>query len=278
MILLVFCCFNCVNPLLIAAQENKIKIMTYNIRLDVASDSLNRWDYRKALLLDQIQGINPDIIGIQEGLPNQVHYLKKGLSKYFKIGLGRDENLTGEASCLYIKIDRFIVKDSGTFWLSETPEKISRGWDAACNRVCTYTHLEDRNTGKRCWIFNTHWDHIGERARDESLRLTLERMKLLNPQNEPMVYMGDFNCTPENKRWESMSAEWIDTFRFKNTNNTMGTFNGFQDKHTATARIDYIWVTRSHFRILDSQIHTEKSNNQWLSDHYPVVSTLVIIP
>ncbi|WP_264511512.1 endonuclease/exonuclease/phosphatase family protein [Flavobacterium sp. N1719] len=260
------------------AQGTKVKIMTYNIRLDVASDSLNRWDYRKAFLLEQIQTTNPDVLGVQEALPNQVEYLQKGLKKYLKIGVGREENLTGEASCLYIKTERFMVKDSGTFWLSETPEKVSRGWDAACNRVCTFAHLEDRTTGKRCWIFNTHWDHVGEKARTESLKLTLEQIQQLNLQKEPVIYIGDFNSTPDHERWQLLKNEWIDTWHSLHSNNPDGTFNAFDPKRPATAYIDYIWVTRDHFKILESSILVKLKNGRFPSDHFPVVSTLSFLP
>lgn len=259
------------------AQSEKFSVMTYNIRLDIASDGVNRWDNRKTPLLHQINTIHPDVLGVQEALPHQMIELQKGMPDYQKVGVGRDENHTGEASGLFIKTSRFIIKDSGTFWLSRTPEKISRGWDAACNRVCSFVRLEDRRNGKQCWVFNTHWDHVGEQARTESLALILTQIAVRNPTNEPVILMGDFNTTPEHPRLKVLENDWVNTFAALNPGSTLGTFNGF---HTDTPNnyIDYIWISRQAFTIHSSEIRTEKSNHQWLSDHYPVLSVVEIKP
>jgi endonuclease/exonuclease/phosphatase family metal-dependent hydrolase len=258
------------------AQSEKFSVMTYNIRLDVASDGVNRWDNRKIPLLHQINTIHPDVLGVQEALPHQVIELQKGMPNYQKVGIGREENQTGEASCVFIKASRFMIKDSGTFWLSSTPEKISRGWDAACNRVCSFVHLEDRLNGKKCWVFNTHWDHVGEQARTESLVLILAQIAVRNPKNEPVILMGDFNTTPEPPRLKLLEKEWVNTYAALNPKSTSGTFNGFHTNTPVNNCIDYIWVTRQAFIIHSSEIRSEKPNHQWLSDHYPVVSIVEI--
>ncbi|WP_297517517.1 endonuclease/exonuclease/phosphatase family protein [Flavobacterium sp.] len=258
------------------AQSEKFSVMTYNIRLDVASDGVNRWDNRKIPLLHQINTIHPDVLGVQEALPHQVIELQKGMPDYQKVGVGREENQTGEASCVFIKTSRFMIKDSGTFWLSSTPEKISRGWDAACNRVCSFVHLEDRLTGKKCWVFNTHWDHVGEQARTESLVLILAQIAVRNPKNEPVILMGDFNTTPEHPRLKLLKEDWVNSYTAMNPDSKLGTFNGFHTDKPENNYIDYIWVSRQYFKIHSSQILSEKPNHQWLSDHYPVVSIVEI--
>jgi endonuclease/exonuclease/phosphatase family metal-dependent hydrolase len=260
------------------AQSEKFSVMTYNIRLDIASDGVNRWDNRKTPLLHQINTIHPDVLGVQEALPHQMIELQKGMPDYQKVGVGREENHTGEASGLFIKTSRFIIKDSGTFWLSRTPDKISRGWDAACNRVCSFVRLEDRLNGKQCWVFNTHWDHVGEQARTESLALILAQIALRNPNNEPVILMGDFNTTPEHPRLKLLENDWVNTYTAMNPGSTLGTFNGFQTDKPINNYIDYIWITRQAFIIHSSQILTEKPNHQWLSDHYPVLSVIEIKP
>jgi endonuclease/exonuclease/phosphatase family metal-dependent hydrolase len=259
------------------AQSERFSVMTYNIRLDIASDGVNRWDNRKTPLLHQINTIHPDVLGVQEALPHQMTELHKGMPGYQKVGVGREENYTGEASGLFIKTSRFIIKDSGTFWLSRTPEKISRGWDAACNRVCSFVRLEDRRNGKQCWVFNTHWDHVGEQARTESLALILAQIAVRNPTNEPVILMGDFNTTPEHPRLKLLENDWVNTFAALNPGSTLGTFNGFRTD-TPNNYIDYIWISRQAFIIHSSEIRTEKPNHQWLSDHYPVLSVVEIKP
>ena len=153
----------------ISAQN--LKLMTYNIRLDVASDGENGWPNRKEYWASQLSFHEPDIFGIQEALPNQVLDIAGLLPKYNYVGIGRDGIGKGESSNIFYKKDRFKVLEENTFWLSETPNKISKGWDAALNRVCTYALLKDNKSKQTFWVFNTHLDHIGEVARTNSIQL-----------------------------------------------------------------------------------------------------------
>ena len=130
--------------------------MTYNIRLDVASDGENAWPNRKEKLVSQLQFYAPDIFGIQEGMPHQVAFIDEQLSNYHFIGFGRDGENKGEYSALYFNIEKYNVEKKGTFWLSESPGEVSKGWDAAFPRVCTYGLFENKSTGIRFFVFNTH--------------------------------------------------------------------------------------------------------------------------
>jgi endonuclease/exonuclease/phosphatase family metal-dependent hydrolase len=130
----------------VAMQSQSYKVMTYNIRLDLASDGENAWSFRKEKVGNLILYYEPDIFGIQEGLPNQVYYLDTLLQNYKVIGQGRDGGQNGEQSSLFYDSNRFEVVNSGTFWLSETPEKISKGWDAQLNRICTYALFKNKKT------------------------------------------------------------------------------------------------------------------------------------
>src|SRR3970040_241981 len=145
-----------------AINAQPLKIMTYNIRLDIASDGENTWSKRKDYFAGQMQFYEPDIFGVQEATPVQVADVSTLLPQYGTIGTARDGIGKGEASNIYFKKDRLAVMESNTFWLSETPDKISKGWDAAFNRICTYGLFQDLRTKKKFWIFNTHLDHVGE--------------------------------------------------------------------------------------------------------------------
>lgn len=199
--------------LLFALQINaqSLKVMTYNIRLDVAVDGENDWTHRKDFFASQIQFYEPDIFGVQEATPNQVIDIAMALSQYSYIGIGRDGVGKGESSNIYYKKDRFKIIQESTFWLSETPDKISKGWDAAFNRVCTYALLKDVKTMKTFWVFNTHLDHIGELARTNGIQLILSKIKKLNEKNYPVIFMGDFNSEPTAERIIALKKEMNDT-------------------------------------------------------------------
>jgi endonuclease/exonuclease/phosphatase family metal-dependent hydrolase len=170
----------------LAAQN--LNVMTYNIRLDVAVDGENAWPLRKDYLTSQIQFYEPDIFGVQEATPNQVIDISTILNNYYQVGIGREGEGKGESSNIYFKKDRFILKKSNTFWLSETPNEISKGWDAAYNRVCTYALLKDKKSKKSIWVFNTHLDHIGEVARTKGIELILSKIEKLNTKNDAVIF------------------------------------------------------------------------------------------
>ena len=163
-----------------AFYGQNLKIMTYNIRLNVASDGENAWPNRKDYFMSQVQFYSPDIFGVQEATPSQVIDIASGMPKYSKFGIGREEGGTGEACTIYYKKDRFKLQESNTFWLSETPNVVSRGWDAACNRVCTYGLFTDLKTKKTFYVFNLHLDHMGEVARVKGVQVVLEKIKTIN--------------------------------------------------------------------------------------------------
>lgn len=250
-----------------------IKVMTYNIRYANPGDGENRWSVRKEYLANQIKFYEPDIFGIQEGLKHQVDYLDSGLRSFTYAGIGRDDGKTkGEYSAIYFNINRFDLVDQSTFWLSETPEKPSIGWDAAMERICTYALLRDKETKKHLWIFNTHFDHIGELARENSAKLIIEKINQLNVQNYPVVFMGDLNLEPESKAIKYLSSALNDT---KNASEGLvfgptGTFNGFNWNEQLTRRIDYIFTDKENIKILKYAVLSDSKEQRYPSDHLPV--------
>jgi len=163
-------------------------VMTYNIRYDNPSDGKNAWSLRKECLVSQIEKYNPAILGIQEGLHHQVLYLDSCFSKYAYIGVGRDDGKTkGEYCAIFYDTLQFRVIESSTFWLSGTPERVSVGWDAALERICTYAIFENVQTGKRILVFNTHFDHIGVIARKKSAQLIVSKEHEINSEKLPVL-------------------------------------------------------------------------------------------
>ena len=260
-------------------HSQNLKMMTYNIRLDVAVDGENNWSHRKDFFTSQIQFYEPDIFGVQEATPNQVIAISNALLQYDKIGIGREGVGKGESSNIYYKKDRFMVKNEITFWLSETPNEISKGWDAACNRVCTFGLFKDIKTRRTFWVFNTHLDHIGEIARTKGIELILSKINQVNKANLPVFFMGDFNSQPEENRILELKKIMNDSreLSIEKPFGPIGTFNNFQYNEPVTKRIDYIFLSKNNgFTIQKYAVLTDSKNLRFPSDHFPVLIEISI--
>ena len=250
-----------------------LKLITYNIRLDLASDGENAWSNRKDYFCSQLAFYEPDIFGIQEALPNQVIAIASALPKYNHVGIGRDGIGKGESSNIFYKKDRFELLQESTFWLPETPEVMSKGWDAALNRVCTYALLKDKKTKQIFWVFNTHFDHIGELARTNSIQLILSKIKTLNTKNYPVFFMGDFNSEPSEERIVNLKKEMLDTYdvSVEKPFGPTGTFNAFKHNEAVTKRIDYIFITKNNkLKVKKFAVLSDSKDLKYPSDHLPV--------
>ncbi|WP_333878096.1 endonuclease/exonuclease/phosphatase family protein [Flavobacterium sp.] len=274
-----FTCILLLTSLFSTVSAQKLRLMTYNIRLDVASDGENAWPNRKAYWASQVAFYEPDILGIQEALPHQVTDIEKLLPNYSYIGIGRDGKGKGESSNIFYQKDRFQVLEENTFWLSETPDTISKGWDAALNRICTYGLFKDRKTKQTFWVFNTHLDHRGELARTNSIKLILTKIAALNTKNYPVFLMGDFNSEPTEERIVNLKKEMNDSQDIAQAKpfGPSGTFNGFQHHEAITKRIDYIFLSKNNpFTIAKYAILSDSKDLKYPSDHLPVYIELKI--
>ena len=156
-------------------------ILSYNIKYDNTRDVENNWSLRKKRLIHLWKDYNPSIFGIQEGLFHQVKYIDSSLEKHKYIGVGRDDGETkGEFCAIYFDTTFYEILEHSTFWLSETPDLVSVGWDAALERVCTYGLFVSIYSGERFLVCNTHFDHIGKVARKKSSELILNKIKEIN--------------------------------------------------------------------------------------------------
>jgi endonuclease/exonuclease/phosphatase family metal-dependent hydrolase len=246
--------------------------MTYNIRLDVASDGENAWINRKDFLCSQVLFYAPDVLGVQEARPNQMEDLKESLKGYRVIGLGREGDSKGEHSSIFYKAKKLKVENENTFWLSETPEKVSMGWDAAYPRVCTYALFTDLKTSKKVWIFNTHLDHVGKQAQLNGVELILNKIAEVNTKKYPVILMGDFNVEPNNVLIKNISEIMSDTKEVAAlTFGPNGTFNGFKFNEPTSRRIDYIFISKKqHITVSRQAVLNESKELKYPSDHFPV--------
>ncbi|WP_330745183.1 endonuclease/exonuclease/phosphatase family protein [Chryseobacterium sp. CP-77] len=253
-----------------------LTVMSFNIRLNVESDKDNAWPKRKQDVADLLTYYHPDYFGVQEALPEQMKDIKTGLKNYDYIGVGRDDGKEkGEFSAIFYDTNRLEAVKSGTFWLSETPEKPSKGWDAALNRICTYAIFKDKKSKKEFLAMNLHFDHVGNVARVKSSELILKKIKELNPRNLPVTLSGDFNLTDDSEPIKILSQNMKDSFYHSETKHygPVGSFTAFDVNTVPKDRIDYIFTQgfkiRSHRHIND-----RRENLLYPSDHFPVIVNL----
>ncbi len=257
-------------------QAQNLKVMSFNVRLSVDSDKENSWNNRKTDVLKLIEYYHPDVMGVQEPVPQQMKDLKAGLPQYNFVGVGREDGKDkGEYSAIFYNIEKLKVVKSGTFWLSETPEVPSKGWDAALPRICSYAQFKDLKSGKQFWAFNVHFDHIGMVARVNSSKLILEKIKEFNTKNLPVILTGDFNL-PENTEPIQILSKNLDDTLYKTIAPHYGptyTWQDFDTNKIPEDRIDYIFV--KGFKILTNRtINDRRDNLLYYSDHFPILSDI----
>ena len=259
-----------------AQKPEPLQVMTFNIRLDVASDSLNSWPYRKANVAQLISYYAPDLLGMQEVLPNQLADLEQALPQYTALGVGRDDGkAAGEYCPVFFNTARFELLKHGDFSLSEQPETFGvKGWDAECNRVCTWAVLKDKLSGGQVAYFNTHLDHIGTTARREGVRLVMQKMQELAP-GVPAILTGDFNCGPEEE-----PSQVLETGGMKNALKVAGisygptwSFHDFGRVPLAERPLlDYVYVTPQIDVARCRVIQDTPAGGGYYSDHNPVLA------
>ncbi|MDR7273036.1 endonuclease/exonuclease/phosphatase family metal-dependent hydrolase [Pelomonas saccharophila] len=258
-----------------ARAGEALRVATFNLRLNLASDAPNDWPHRKALVKALIQYHDWDLFGTQEALPEQVADLEQ-LPGYRRVGVGRDDGAgRGEHAAVFIRTSRLELLRQGTFWLSETPERPSKGWDArCCNRIVTWAELRDRQAPQAgsFFLFNTHFDHEGVVARRESARLLLSRWKAL-AGDAPALVIGDFNAAPGSEPVQLLRAALRDARDSSRTPpyGPEGTFQGFRiDAPLAEQdRIDHIFHTPG-IEVLKWAALTDSRQGRFPSDHLPV--------
>ncbi|WP_231425035.1 MULTISPECIES: endonuclease/exonuclease/phosphatase family protein [Pedobacter] len=251
-----------------------INIITYNIRLNVASDGVNAWPNRKDNVKALVKFHDADILCVQEALPEQFDALLEN-SNFDVVGVGREDGKRkGEFSAVYFDKDRFTKKDGGTFWLSETPDVPSKGWDAALNRVCSWVRLYDKINKKEFLVFNTHYDHIGVQARIESAKLLKQKIQQIAPAL-PVVFTGDLNVTPETEAITTIKSFLTDAKEISQelAYGPNGTFNAFDFNSDLKNRIDYIFVNKG-FKVQKFAVLSDSKDKKYPSDHLPVFARL----
>lgn len=254
------------------------RVMTYNLRWDNPNDAENRWDARKAELVDFVQNAHPDILGTQEGLKRQLDYISENIPQFGMFGVGREDGKEkGEYTAIFYNKNKFNLLAQSSFWLSETSHEVSVGWDAALPRICTYGLLEDLKTGKRIHVFNTHFDHMGQKARLMSAKLIVSKIEQMTDADDKVILMGDFNCNSVSEPVKEIKNHLTDgkDISKKGLKGPEATFNGFGKEIEDLGTIDHIFLR--NFSVKSYKHITKKRKNKLqLSDHYPVMAVINI--
>lgn len=261
----------------VRAHEPGFRVMSYNIRVDVPSDD-PAWVERRPHMAAQIAFLNPDILGVQEAHSAMIGYLADQLPGYDRYGFGRDDGgPVGETTTLFWKRDRYERVGADTFWCSPTPEVPSKGWDAAYPRTVTRVVLRDRRDGGLLDVRNTHFDHVGEVAREQCAVLVSRLTPAgFDGDTARVVLMGDFNTGPDTPPWRRIVASGLRDARTLSpvVFGPAGTFNGFDiASDNDGVAIDHVFVgpglAVERFGVL-----TDSFGGRVISDHFPVVVDL----
>lgn len=267
-----------------------LRVMSYNIRLGVAKDSLNHWELRKCATPAMLDEVRPDVFGVQEAYDFQIKYILDECPRFKAVGVGREDGMSaGEHMSVFFDTTRISLVDWGTYWLSETPDVPSMGWDAACKRTATWTLLRDVKTRRYFYFVNTHLDHIGKIARREGLALIYNRIQEMNPEGRPMVLTGDFNVLPDDEGLADLNSLMLSARFNSKQADSIGSFNGFgaygesrsapvleddEAGRSSLRPLDYIYFSGFRQSLRFTVDTTTYAGIPFISDHYPVFADL----
>jgi endonuclease/exonuclease/phosphatase family metal-dependent hydrolase len=259
-------------PLLQAQESEGLKVMSYNIRLGSAQDGTNSWALRYTATGKMLEDQKPDVFGVQEALEYQVRYIEE-MCGYESVGVGRENGKKeGEHMSIFWNKKTVSMLKWGTFWLSETPEKPSKGWDAECFRTATWALMKDKKTGKKFYFVNTHLDHKGTEAQKNGLKLIVDRIAEINPDGLPMILTGDFNIEPKNPALKDLDARMQSARNIAEKTDDHATYNGWGKSSTM---IDYIYVSGFSSCPEYQTVTKRYEDRKFISDHYPIFARLI---
>ncbi len=252
--------------------DNQLKVISFNVRTGNSDKgTANAWDQRKAAGPALLTKENPTVFGVQEALDFQIDYLKKNLPAYDCYGVGRDDGASkGEHMSIFYKKEDVTLEKSGTFWLSQTPDKPSKGWDATYYRSATWAVFTHKGSGKKFFYMNTHLDHQAALARENSILLIINKIKEYNPEGYPAVLTADFNSETSDPIFGPLKLVMQDARVVSPKTDNAGTFNGWANRNTI---IDHVFF--SDFKPLEYKtIRDRYLGVQYVSDHYPISALL----
>lgn len=254
------------------SQTDTLRIMSANVRCVSPTDLLEKsWFHRASLLMQVIEQESPTVIGFQEVSSVHYKYLCDSLPSYDSQITYRDNSPTAEGCPIFYRTDLYRLIDKGTFWLSETPEEMSKSWGAAFNRVCGYVILETLSDSTRFVVFNTHLDHVSEEARINGIGVVLDKIEQFG--GLPAVLMGDMNAKEGTPTYLAATENFADARYETDNTSDRGTF---QNWGTQEKIIDYMFVSKGDFTVNRFHVVTDTFDGAHPSDHNPICVELMI--
>lgn len=262
------------------SRETEISVVSFNVRLDSPQDGEDRWENRRQAAAEMIRRERPTLVGLQEAQPHQLGFLTASCPNYAWYGLGRESGKipseTGEypfeetMAVMWRKSDVELL-DRGTFWLSETPDSVSKGWDAYCNRTCTWGLFRCKDSGRKFYFFNTHLDHIGQTARTESMKLIAARLGGIDVEGVSAFLTADFNSRTTDACFAPLHACMADARTEAPLTDDKPSWNGYGRKSTPNW-LDHIFFAGGGCRAVEFRTLTDDYGTPYISDHYPVLA------
>lgn len=261
------------------AQKNKkdsfngVTAMSFNIRTANAKDGTNSWEFRADAVLAMIKDQNPDVLGLQEALLSQVKPLVYFLDDYKWVGVGREDGKQeGEHMAIFYNKKKTSLLKWGTFWLSDTPDQPSKGWDAEYLRTATWALVKDKNSGRKYYVVNTHLDNTGSEAREKGLELILERVAKMNAESLPVLVMGDFNMAIDDPAMAPIKKEMHDCRAVAVKTDGLDTAHDWGRHYSS---IDFIWEKSFGSCVEYETVTKPYGDHAFISDHFPIKAKLM---
>ena len=261
---------------LVAAEQSadEIRVMSCNLRCITPLDPGKKsWFYRADLIVNNIEKENPGIIGFQEETKLQYKYMCDTLAGYDSVIEFRDKSIISEGCPIFYRTDLYELIDKGSFWLSETPDVMSKDWDAACYRICSYVILKEKASGKEFVVFNTHLDHVSDEARINGIAVVLDKIEQFG--SLPSMIMGDFNAAEGSQTYESATESFLDA-KYQ-TENTMEscTYEGYGASLGGKA-IDHLMISKTGLEVKSYKVVTDIYDGVYPSDHFQLSVVLTL--
>ena len=250
-----------------------LSVMSFNIRMGEGKDGTNSWQYRCPATIYMLRDKQPDIFGLQEAYDYQVLFIQENMRDYKNVGVGREDGKhKGEHMSIFYNKKKVSLLKWGTFWLSDTPGKPSKGWDAACIRTATWALMKDKRSGRKFYYVNTHLDHVGKEAQKNGLALIVEKIKEMNPDNLPMVLTGDFNVVSSDPVLSDLNRIMKNARVSAERTDNLNSFNGWGK---SSSIIDYIYYSGFASCPKFETIQKKYGDFPFISDHYPIKAVLI---
>lgn len=251
-----------------------VTLMSCNLRCPAPQDLGERsWFNRAELIAADIGEQGPGIIGFQEATRWQYDYFVDVLTGYDSVIEYRDNSLMAEGCPIFYNTALYELVDKGSFWLSETPEVMSKDWGAAHYRICSYVILKERTGGKELVVFNTHLDHVSDEARIKGIGVVLDKIRAFG--DRPAVIMGDLNAQENSETYRSVTTHFLDAQYAAAETMTSHTYQNWGNPESYK-RLDYFMVSKTGLQVDRYWVLPGTRDGVYTSDHCAILCTLTL--